>query len=70
MPETRYQPVAIFDRAGKLLDTEQVAYEVSDGELAAEEVRKVASELAAADDAQLTLAQLAKLVRVLARATG
>ena len=70
MPETRYQPVAIFDRAGKLLSTEQAAYEVSDEELAAEEVRKLESELVGVADAQLSLTQVTKLVRALARATG
>ncbi len=67
MPEIRYERVETYDNKGNLIATEQIPHEVTDEELEREEVERVITQLSAIDDNDLTLPQLAKLVKVLAR---
>lgn len=67
MPETRYQTIETYDNKGRLIATESIPYELFDEELEREETEKVAAELSALSDAELTTGQLRKLVKALAK---
>ena len=67
MPETRYQTIETYDSKGKLIATESIPYELFDEELEREETEKVAAELSALSDAELTTGKLRKLVKALAK---
>ena len=63
MPEIRYQTVETYDNKGNLIETEQIPYEVSDEELEREKAEKTIAQLSTLPDAELTTAQLKKLVK-------
>ena len=67
MPETRYQTIETYDNNGKVIETEQIPYEVSDEELGEEETEKTIAQLSTLPDAELTTAKLKALVKALAR---
>jgi len=63
MPEIRYQTVETYDNKGNLIETEQIPYEVSDEQLEREKAEKTIAQLSTLPDAELTTAQLKKLVK-------
>jgi len=67
MPEIRYQTVETYDNKGNLIETEQIPYEVSDEELEREKAEKTIAQLSTLPDAELTTAQLKKLVKALTK---
>ena len=67
MPEIRYQTVEIYDGKGNLIATEPIPYEASDEELEREGAEKVVAELSALADKDLTITQIAKFVKALAK---
>ncbi len=67
MPEIRYQIVETYDNNGNLIETEQIPYEVSDEQLEREKAEKTIAQLSTLPDAELTTAQLKKLVKALTK---
>lgn len=67
MPETRYQTIETYDNNGKVIETEQIPYDVSNEELEREAAENTIAQLSALSDAELTTAQLKKLVKALAK---
>ncbi len=67
MPEIRYQMVETYDNNGNLIETEQIPYEVSDEQLEREKAEKTIAQLSTLPDAELTTAQLKKLVKALTK---
>jgi len=67
MPEIRYQTVETYDNKGNLIETEQIPYEVSDKQLEREKAEKTIAKLSTLPDAELTTAQLKKLVKALTK---
>ena len=67
MPEIRYQTVETYDNKGNLIETEQIPYEVSDEQLEREKAEKTIAQLSTLPDAELTTAQLKKLVKALTK---
>ncbi len=67
MPGIRYQIVETYDNKGNLIETEQIPYEVSDEQLEREKAEKTIAQLSTLPDAELTTAQLKKLVKALTK---
>ena len=67
MPETRYQTVETYDKNGKVIETEQIPYQVSDEEIEKEEAEKTIAQLSALTDAELTTAKLKQLIKALVK---
>lgn len=67
MPEIRYQTIETYDNKGNLIETEQIPYEVSDEQLEREQAEKTIAQLSTLPDAELTTAQLKKLVKALSK---
>ncbi len=67
MPETRYHTIETFDGKGNLIETKQIPYEVSDGELEREAAERTVAELSTLSDNELTVPQAARFLKALAK---
>lgn len=63
MPETRY--IEEYDNRGNVI--KKISYEVSNGELERERAEQTVVELSSLPDAELTTAQMKRLVKALVR---
>ena len=67
MPETRYHTIETFDGKGNSIETKQIPYEVSDGELEREAAERTIAQLSALSDNELTVPQAARFLKALAK---